>query len=299
MSSEIAPGSIDLVRRHFAGSSGRFSKHNAVFERIWERLEERLSLLAIAPSTVLDLGARNGFQLESLQQRYPDALIIGADPAMAGSALGLSDKIRRVWRKQSALKPPCLACDPHLLPLADESVDLVVSNLLLPWCHSPQLVFSEVARVLRPEGAFMFSSAGPDTLQEYRAIWSQIDSATHVYGLSDMHELGDAMLAAGFAAPVLDRENLIVDYPDIDALQNELLALGAANIAFGRRRGLMSPAVRSSLNAGAQKGRMPVTFELVQGHGWKGALKSMGNNTDDGYSVSVESLRSALRGREE
>lgn len=300
MSSLIQPASMALVRRQFQRASESFDAHAVVFETVGERLRDRLDLLAIKPSRVLELGCRSGYQLAVLQERYPEALIVGADPA-PGLPAAAGDAwpgwLRRPWvsarstLQRSALAPVRIACDPHELPFASESFDLVVSNLLLPWCHSPHLVFEEVARILTAGGAFLFTSAGPDTLIEYRAAWAAIDSHLHGFGLLDMHDLGDAMMGAGFAAPVLDRDNLQVDYPDIEALQNELRQLGAANIAQGRRYGLMAPSVRQSLNTViADDGRFAVTLELVQGHGWKGELRA-GRQIGDEYRVSAESLR--------
>ena len=113
-----------------------------------------------------------------------------------------------------------------------------------------------------------------------------------------MHDLGDTLMASGFAAPVLDRDNLFVDYPDIDALQNELRCLGAANLAVGRRSGLMSGSVRQRLKDGlSEDGRFTVTLELVQGHGWKGELRPFVQSSGDDYKVSVDSLRGSWKGK--
>jgi malonyl-CoA O-methyltransferase len=282
------------VRRHFARANSSFDARSAVFETVGDRLQSRLELLAIKPRQVLDLGCRSGYQLDALQQRYPDAQVIGADPAP-----GLPARLPGMWPRwlrRQARSPERVACDPHELPFADGSFDLVVSNLLLPWCHTPHRVFEEAARVLRTGGAFMFTSAGPDTLIEYRSVWASIDSHLHSFGLIDMHDLGDTLMASGFAAPVLDRDNLRVDYPDIEALQKELRQLGAANVAMGRRPGLMAPSVRQALRAAvAQQQRFEVTLELVQGHGWKGELLNKRNNTDDGYKVSVDSVRGSWK----
>jgi len=306
MTSLIQPAPIEQVVRQFARSAARFDTHAEVFRVVSERLQTRLDLLAIEPQVVVDLGSRTGYQLRALQARSAQARVLGLDPApctpiskdnVPDNPPG-SNTLWSIFRRRPAGGgvPEVLAADPHRLPLADASVDLVVSNLLLPWCHSPHRVFAEVARVLAPGGAFLFSSAGPDTLLEYRAAWATIDAHLHGFGLLDMHDLGDAMLAAGFAAPVLDRENLIIDYPSIDALQHELRGLGAANIALGRRVGLMSPQVRIVLNSRVDPdARFPVTLELVQGHAWKGDLASSGEQTGDGYTVSLESFRRSLK----
>ena len=81
-------------------------------------------------------------------------------------------------------------------------------------------------------------------------------------------------------------------------MQEELRCLGAANLAAGRRHGLMSPAVKRILKKEAGEGkRFSVTLELVQGHGWKGELRPSGQNSGDDYSISVESLRGSWRGK--
>lgn len=283
------------VRRQFLRAHDTFSGHAAVYETIGDRLQARLELLAIKPRRVLDLGCRSGYQLEALQQRYPEAQVIGADPA-PGSPSRMPSSWPS-WLRKRPKFPERVACDPHELPFADEGFDLVVSNLMLPWCHAPHRVFEEAARVLAPGGAFMFTSAGPDTLIEYRRAWAAVDAHAHSFGLIDMHDLGDTLMASGFAAPVLDRDNISIEYPDVDALQNELRCLGAANLALGRRQGLMSNSVRRRLKTmldGAE--RFTVTLELVQGHGWKGELRPSVQSSGDDYKVSVDSLRGSWKG---
>lgn len=290
MSTLIQPQSIDAVRRQFLKSQHNFDAHSAVFQSISDRLLARLEFLAVQPQRILDLGCRSGYQLASLAERYPEATIVGADPA-PGKAPQLPSSWPSWLRREKSAPHSRVACDPHQLPFADGSFDLVISNLLLPWCREPHKVFAEVSRVLGTGGAFMFTSAGPDTLIEYRRLWADLDSHLHVFGLIDMHDLGDAMMSSGFAAPVLDRDNLVIDYPTVAALQKELLALGASNIALGRRPGLMSPRVNQQLEAQAVGNeRCKVTLELVQGHGWKGELRTPTEPGAD-VTVSVDTLR--------
>ncbi len=97
------------------------------------------------------------------------------------------------------------------MPLPDASFDLVFSNLMLPWCEDIDAVFAEVARVLKPRGLFTFTTFGPDTLVELRAAWRAADDASHVHPFTDMHDLGDGLVRAGFAEPVLDVSPLHAD----------------------------------------------------------------------------------------
>ncbi len=290
----IQPDTPDTIRRNLRRRAGSFSAHSAVFKAASERMLERLAVMTIEPETILDLGCRDGYQMAALTQRYPTARIVGVDFLVSGGTdKAAGSKWWKPWNK--SLAPQLMSADPHQLPLESAQFDLVLSNLLLPWCAEPSRVFDEVVRVLRPQGAFLFTSAGPDTLQEYRRAWDTIDTYEHSFGLVDMHDIGDALLAAGISAPVLDREVITVDYPDIAALQAELRAVGASNLALGRRKGLMSGVIKR-LDAAAKNtdGRFITTLELVHGHGWKGELPT-GKQTDEGYTISLDSFTHALR----
>jgi len=315
MSTLIQPDPIKQVRRQFLKANKQFDRHSAVFQAVSDQLLERLELLNITPAHVLDLGCRTGYQLPALQLKYPQARIVGVDPA-PGAAKRKS-MLWPKWLMPASASTDKVACDPHELPFPNDCFDLVVSNLLLPWCHSPHRLFEEAARVLKRGGAFMFTTAGPDTLQEYRNVWANLDPYLHSFGLIDMHDLGDTLMASGFAAPVLDRNNMKVDYPSFDALQTELQFVGAANIANGRRKGLTSPSVARKLralsdnlagerasdaanrdlesNGENNERRFPVTLELVQGHGWKGDLDKQALANDGEFSIPVDSLRGSWR----
>ncbi len=122
-----------------------------------------------------------------------------------------------------------IAADAHRLPIKDGSAQLVFSNLMLEWSHDPDAVFQEIRRVLQPGGLLTFATLGPDTLRELRDGWRKIDAHPHVHRFIDMHDLGDALMRAGLAEPVMDTERLTVTYPHLDALLQELTAMGSSN----------------------------------------------------------------------
>ena len=113
--------------------------------------------------------------------------------------------------------------DAERLPLADGSIDLILSNLMLQWCD-PDRVFAEFRRVLAPNGLLTFTTLGPDTLKELRSAWGQVDSHTHVNQFIDMHDIGDSLVRNGFAAPVLDVERYTLSYLDVRKLAADLKA---------------------------------------------------------------------------
>jgi len=185
------------------------------------------------------------------------------------------------WRFFQRDSPLCVNADFARLPLAAQSVELVWSNMALHWAADPLAALREFHRVLAVEGLLMFSTLGPDTLAELRSA----AGAARVHPFADMHDLGDMLVAAGFAEPVMDMERVTLVYADGDALLADLRASGQTCALTGRARGLAGRGFLANLQArlAAQQhgGKLPVSYEVVYGHAWKAALK----RTADGRSV--------------
>ena len=270
---------------------------DAVLRFVSQQLLDRLPLLVVEPTQLLDLGCWSGGQFDGLHELYPECEITGLQ---LGGNISVSDETSLQARLMSRLsqfgrkrKPKIVSGDPHLLPFVDQQFELVVSNLCLPFCQNPAAVFAEVSRVLRPGGAFLFSSLGPDTLLEYRQRWAQFDSYPHVSGLIDMHDLGDSMLKAGLSDPVLDRDTLKLDYPSVAALENELQVFGLVNTAFGRRKGLLTKGLSSKVSD--TQSRFEVGLELVHGHAWKDEFQSERNSSVDEFRFPVSELQGSWK----
>jgi malonyl-CoA O-methyltransferase len=171
--------------------------------------------------------------------------------------------------------------DAERLPLAGQQFDLVFSNLALQWCVDLGAAIAEFQRVLKPGGLLMFSSFGPLTLNELRYAWAQVDDRVHVNQFVDMHDVGDAMLAAGLMDPVVDVERMSLRYTDVHALMRDLKGMGAHNINPGRAAGLTTPARLKKMLQAYETFRgtdgIPATFEAVYGHAL--ACESMGSQT--------------------
>ena len=167
------------------------------------------------------------------------------------------------------------------LPIAAGSVELLWSNMALHWAADPPAALREFHRVLAPEGLLMFSTLGPDTLAELRAAAGD----ARVHSFVDMHDLGDMLVAAGFAAPVMDTERVTIVYPGGEALLADLRASGQTCALSGRARGLAGRRFRAllleKLALQRRDGKLPVSYEVVYGHAWKAAPK----RAADGRSV--------------
>jgi malonyl-CoA O-methyltransferase len=150
-----------------------------------------------------------------------------------------------------------------------------------------------------------FTTLGPDTLRELRAAWMQAscrygDSHTRVSHFIDMHDIGDALVRAGFAAPVLDVERYTLTYTDVRRLAADLKAVGARNATIGRPKGLTGPrqfaAMKSAYEAYRVDGRLPATYEVVFGQAWA-PVAAQARPLAVSAQVSLDGLKRQLRTR--
>ncbi|MGH8281268.1 MAG: malonyl-ACP O-methyltransferase BioC [Gammaproteobacteria bacterium] len=238
----------------------------AVLQReVGARLLERLELTTLKPMCILDLGCGTGCHLEALRLRYPKAQIVGADLAVH---MLITARRGQGWFRRK----PLVCADASQLPFAATSFDLVYCNLMLQWCDDLDRTFMELRRTVKPHGLLLFTTFGPDTLRELRAAWRDVDAFNHVNRFTDMHDIGDALIRAGFVEPVMDVEHLTLTYDDVCGLMTDLKAIGAHNVTAGRPRGLAGREHLQKLAAAYESfrrdGRLPATYEVVYGTAW-------------------------------
>jgi malonyl-CoA O-methyltransferase len=251
--------------RSFDLAASTYDSAAALQTEVRGRLLERLDLVTLQPEVVLDLGAGTGHASQALRRRFPRARVIALD--IAHGMLRESRHQQRLWRRFDPVR-----ANADALPLANASVDLVFSNLMLQWCDPPDATFAEVRRVLKPRGLFTFTTLGPDTLKELRSAWRAADRHEHVHRFIDMHDIGDALMRARMAEPVMDVEQLTLTFPDVATLTRELKALGATNASKGRNAGLTGRRGFASMvqayETQRREGTLPATYEVVYGQAW-------------------------------
>jgi len=253
------------VRRSFDRAARAYEPAAVLQAEVEARLLERLELTTLAPARILDLGTGPGRALKPLARHFRKSRLVAADiaSAMLGEARRARPRFRRVGFVNAAAEA---------LPFADASFELVFSNLTLQWCPDPDRVFREVRRVLDERSLFLFTSFGPDTLRELREAWREVDGHSHVHDFADMHDVGDALVRAGFAEPVMDVEHFTVTYPSVRELMLDLKRIGARNAAADRPRVLTGRgrlrAVEAAYERLRESGRLPATYEVVYGTAW-------------------------------
>ena len=255
----------DDVRRRFARAAKNFDSYDFVHTVTRDGLLARLEPILVDAKTVLDLGCATGSACNPLAKRFRGADIIALDQA--------PEMLQQVNTKQPWFsRYSLLLANANSIPLDDQSVDVVFANQLLPWVSDLAAVFTEVARVLRKDGLFLFSSLGPDSFSELRAAWREVDAGPHVSLFRDMHDLGDAAVQAGLRDPVLDIDRLSVTYQDTAALFRDLTGSGARNCIANRALFLTGKdrfgAMKTALEQQFQDGVIELDLELVYGHCW-------------------------------
>jgi malonyl-CoA O-methyltransferase len=263
-----------LTRRSFERAARRYDSAAVLQREVCQRMLERLQYIKHEPRIFLDAGSGTGFGSRALRKHYPHAVAVALDiaPAMLRAARGQVSWWQRTLPLLHTARESYVCGDVDRLPLKACGVDMVWSNLALQWSGDVSAAFAEMHRVLAPGGLLMFSTFGPDTLKELRHAFGGRDGYNHVNRFIDMHDIGDMLLGAGFAAPVVDMEYITMTYDDVRSLLRELKTIGAHSVVSGRRPGLMGKAqwqaMERAYEAFRRDGRLPATFEVVYGHAW-------------------------------
>ena len=251
------------------------------------RMADRLPVIRHQPRAVIDWWHAGGGSAEVLAKAYPKARRIPVlpddqvvDPAAAWWAFGR----RRQAQAQRA-------CD-----LPPGAGDLLWSNMMLHWCIDPQAEMRRWHEVLSADGFLMFSTLGPGTLDSLRSVYAAQGWPDPHAPFVDMHDLGDMLVAAGFADPVMDQEVLTLTWPDADALLSELRLLGA-NVDPRRHPALRTPRWRNALRQALQPDasrRPALSFEVVYGHAFRPQPRArLAAET----RLPLDDMRSILRSR--
>lgn len=270
-----------IIRRGFERAAAGFDAHDFLHREIRGRLLARLPAIRIEPNLVVDLGAGTGAALDELQTRFPDASILPIDltPAMLDAGPAAASGI---------------CADAARLPLPDGSTDVIFSNLMLHHCPHPADVLVEARRVLRSPGLIIFTTLGPNSLLELGRAWATADGYSHISPFADMHDVGDALVQAGFAEPVVDSQMLTITYGDVASLVADLRHAGSTNATEHRNRGLTGRDAAGRLHAACHAqadgaGRIPITIDVIFGLAWASDDPARHRSTDT-IEIPVERL---------
>ncbi|MFM2067361.1 MAG: hypothetical protein RLZZ584_2270 [Pseudomonadota bacterium] len=266
-------------------------------EEIARRMAERLGILKMQPTRLIDWWSQAGAGSALLLQQYPQAELVSVEPV---ETLALRQPAGSPWWRQLGQRlggrriPPAIGDDQHPAPAR-----LLWSNMMLHWCDDLPVLLARWHAALEIEGMLMFSCLGPDTLASLRPLFQEQGWGDPASSFVDMHDLGDALVGAGFADPVMDMEKLTLTWDTPAALLAELRGLGG-NTSPARHTGLRTPRWRDGLVDALDKrlrgpdGRLRLEFEIVYGHAVRTVTRApVKANTE----ISLQAMREMTRNR--
>ncbi|NUZ07042.1 biotin synthase [Schlegelella sp. ID0723] len=253
---------------------------------------ERLQVIRLKPQRIVDWWGGLGASAEVLASAYPDAQRVAVEPTPEWLARARRAQVRPWWKPNLRRSGPQACAENEVAGPAQ----LVWANLVLHAVEDPPALFARWHALLAVDGFAMFSCLGPATLQTLRELYAELGWGAPTLGFIDMHDLGDMMVEAGFADPVLDQETLTIRWASSERLLSDLRALGG-NVAPDRFAGLRTPRWRARLADALEQrrdgdGAITLAFEVAYGHGFKGAPRlAAGAPT----TVSLDDMRAMVR----
>lgn len=257
------------------------------------RMGERLSLIKLHPARVLDWGAFVGAGQAVLAAAYPKAAVTAVEADEERRAATFAQRRPSWWR---ALAGQASAAVLRPQEVAASSAELLWANMVLQGVLDPQREMVAWQRALDVDGFLMFSTLGPGSLRELVQLYERLGWPSPMAPFVDMHDLGDMLVQAGFADPVMDQETLKLTWPSAAALLAELRLLGG-NADPQRMPGLRTPRWRARLvqaldSLAGPDGRIALGFEVVYGHAFKPVPRpKMAGET----AVSLDDMRAMVR----
>jgi len=111
-----------------------------------------------------------------------------------------------------------------------------------------------------------------------------------------MHDIGDALLAAGFSEPVVDSQVITSEYQDFERLLMDLEWTGASTHFADWQQWTVPGPLVTGYEVLRRQGRLPVTWEVIFGAAF-GPPEGQPIKTREGdiAAISVDSLRGSRR----
>ena len=260
-----APKIIDraILRQRRMRAANTWQGADFLLNWALDDLDERMANLSRRFETALVIGAPSGMGRERLEKSGKVGTIIEADIGFDG---GLASGVS-------------MALDEERLPIAEASLDLIVSVLNLQFINDLPGALIQMRRALKPDGLFMASMIGGESLSALRSAFLNAEAALYggatprVIPFADVRDMGGLLQRAGFALPVTDVDRVEVRYRHPARLFEDLRLMGAQNPLHARSRGLMHPRLLARALSELEtykddEGKLSVSFDIISLSGW-------------------------------
>ena len=225
-------------------------------------------------------------RLGAVQRTFDNGIALFGRTAHLAREMAASGQVRTVTRVEEKdgwigeNPAPSAFASPGVLGLEDDSADLVLAPLGLHWSGDLPGSLIQLRKALRPDGLLMAALPGPDTLKELREALLAAESevkggaAMRIDPFTDMRDAGALLQRAGYALPVIDKDDLTIRYDTALDLIRDLRAFGAtfqleSNARPALTRGIISRMVEIYAERFCDPdGRIRATFSFVSLSGW-------------------------------
>jgi malonyl-CoA O-methyltransferase len=116
--------------------------------------------------------------------------------------------------------------DADYLPLADHSVDMVFSSMVLQWSDNQQKVMSEIARVMTADSQAMLAIMCDGSFEQLNDSWQFIDSQRHVNNFASAQTWYDAAISQGLQV-TMQQKQYVTWHHGIRPLLSSIKSIGA------------------------------------------------------------------------
>ncbi|KAJ3118826.1 hypothetical protein HK098_005825 [Nowakowskiella sp. JEL0407] len=272
---QIFDRNVKRLQRNRAALSPESRDADYLKDEIAERMVDRLLDIKRKFSVILDMGCGSGHIIKSLDTGLVDHLI---QCDMSENALMRDANIESLNPVPTTRK---VVDEEKLLESFEEnSLDAVMSSLSLHWVNDLPGTLIQVKHALKPDGVFIGSMFGGDTLYELRTSLQLAEMerkggiAPHVSPMTDVRDVSSLLQRAGFALTTVDVDEIIVNYPTISELMRDLQTMGENNAISARTLGLSKDVLIAASAIykevyGNEDGTIPATFSIIYMIGWK------------------------------
>ncbi|CAG8456144.1 5750_t:CDS:10 [Acaulospora morrowiae] len=235
------------------------------------RIVDRLLDIKRKFGTVVDLGSGCGHVVKHVDEDLIKKLI-------------MCDMSEKMLERDKDVKYDVdverMVVDEESLPFKENSLEAVLSNLSLHWVNDLPGAMIQIRRSLKPDGVFIASMFGGDTLFELRTSLQLAETereggiSPRVSPMTDVRDVGSLLSRAGFTLTTVDIDDLIVNYPTMFELIQDLRSMGESNAVITRRSFLKRDTLIAAASIykelyGKPDGSIPATFQIIYMIGWK------------------------------